>query len=84
MAGVNHWYVITEDLYGAHIFKWRTCPEDAMKNGKHFCGYDHAGKHLSKIFSPDLADPNRESTLELKPPITRENSEVNHDQSDGS
>jgi hypothetical protein len=39
---------------------------------------------LSKIFSPDLADPNRESTLELKPPITRENSEVNHDQSDGS
>lgn len=72
LAGVNHWWVVTDDPSGVHIFKWKTCPEDAMKNGKHFCGFDHMNRYVSKILNPDETNPERESTLELKPPLTRD------------
>ena len=68
---VNHWYVVTEDMYGAHIYRWAMCPEDAMKNGKHFCGLNHAFIYTSNVLTPDTTDTARESTLELKP-MTRE------------
>jgi hypothetical protein len=29
-------------------------------------------QYVSKVMTPDGTDPNRESTLELKPPLTRE------------
>ena len=69
---VNHWFVGTEDLYGVHIYRWETCPEEAMKNGKHFCGIEHALRNASSVLTPDTTDRQRESTLELKPPLTRE------------
>ena len=69
---VNRWYVVTADLYGAHIYKWESCPEDAMKNGKHCCGLGHAFQFASKVLTPDETNPDRESTLELRPPLTRE------------
>lgn len=69
---VNHWYVVVDDLFGAYIYRWETCPEEAMKNGRHFCGIQHALLHASNVLTPDKTDPNRESTLELKPPLTRD------------
>jgi hypothetical protein len=64
---VNFWYVVTHDLYGAHIYKWDTCPPEAMKTGNHYCGLGHALQAASKALTPDTATPGRESTLELNP-----------------
>lgn len=64
---VNFWYVVTEDLLGAYIYKWETCPSEAMKTGKHFCGLDHALRYMSKVLTPDITKASRESTLDLKP-----------------
>ncbi len=69
---VNHWYVVLDDVFGVHVYKWDKCPEDAMKNGKHLCGLAHMTQYVSKVMTPDGTDPNRETTLELKPPLTRE------------
>ncbi len=64
---VNFWYVVTEDLCGAHIYKWETCPPEAMKTGKRFCGLNHAFGYVSKVLTPDTTKAGRESTLDLKP-----------------
>jgi hypothetical protein len=77
---VNFWYVVTEDLLGAHIYKWEACPLEAMKAGKHFCGLDHALRYVSKVLTPDTTRVSRESTLDLKPlplegPAARHDSE---------
>ena len=68
---VNRWYVVTCDSFGVHIWKWETCSDEDMKIGKHFCGLAHAFQYASKALTPDTTDPNRETTLELKP-LTRE------------
>ena len=70
--GVNHWYIVVETKGGVRIYKWAECPPEAMKNGKHFCGLAHAFQHASKVLTPDETKPDRESTLELRPPLTRE------------
>jgi hypothetical protein len=69
---VNNWYVVAEDRYGVRIYHWDKCPTQYMKGGKHFCGLDHAFRHASSVMTPDHTDANRESTYELKPPLTRE------------
>ena len=69
---VNHWYIVEETPSGAHIHRWKDCSLDAMKRGKPFCGLGHAFPAASNILTPDTTDVNRESTLELKPPLTRE------------
>jgi hypothetical protein len=43
-----------------------------MKNGKPYCGLSHAFLAASNILTPDTTIANRESTLELKPPLNRE------------
>lgn len=70
---VNNWYVVWIDLNGAHIYEWEKCPAEAMKKGKHFCGLPHALLYVSNTLTQDLAKAGRESTLKLKPPLTREN-----------
>ena len=69
---VNRWLVVLTDESGAHIYKWDMCPPEAMENGQHFCGLDHAFRYVSNAITPDTTKVNRESTLELKPPITRD------------
>ena len=64
---VNFWYVVTSDEAGAHIYKWETCPAEAMKDGKHYCGLGHALQAASKHLTPDETRADRESTLDLKP-----------------
>jgi hypothetical protein len=69
---VNRWYVVTDDSHGVHIWKWEMCSDEDMKIGKHFCGLQHAFLYASNVLTPDQTKVNRESTLELKPPLTRE------------
>lgn len=69
---VNHWYVVEETPSGAHIHRWADCSEKSMKNGKPYCGLSHAFLAASNILTPDTTVANRESTLELKPPLNRE------------
>jgi hypothetical protein len=69
---VNRWYVVVEDSIGVYIYHWETCPPEAMALGKHFCGLAHAFQYASKVLTPDETKVDRETTLELKPPLTRE------------
>jgi len=69
---VNQWYVVLSDSSGVHIFHWDQCPQKAIKDGKHFCGIAHTIQTVSNLMTPDTTVANRESTLELKPPLTRE------------
>lgn len=69
---VNHWFVVTENALGVQVYRWETCPEKAMKEGKHLCGLAHMSQHVSNVLTPDETKADRESTLELKPPLTRE------------
>jgi hypothetical protein len=74
---VNHWYVVLTDDTGIHIYEWDKAPKKAMDEGHHFCGIAHTTSFVSKMLSPDRPhDPERESTLELKPPLTREGKET--------
>jgi len=69
---VNNWFVVLRDESGVHIYHWDKCPVRAMKEGVHLCGIDHALRTASNLLTPDTTVTNRESTLELKPPLTRE------------
>lgn len=69
---VNRWYVVLPDAVGVHVYEWHKAPEQAMKIAKHFCGLGHALQFVSKVLTPDETAPDRESTLDLKPPLTRE------------
>ena len=69
---VNHWFVAHRTSTGVHLYEWDKAPETAMKDGKHFCGLGHMMHYVSGIMTPDETDRNRESTLELKPPLTRQ------------
>jgi hypothetical protein len=69
---VNHWFVVEKTKSGAHIHRWDKCPDAAMVNGKHVCGLEHAFKCASNMLTPDTTDPDRETTLVLAPPLTRE------------
>jgi hypothetical protein len=69
---VNRWYVVLADECGVHVFEWDKAPAKAMANGKHFCGIAHTVLYVSIVLTPDTADVNREATIELKPPLTRE------------
>ena len=70
---VNHWYVVVADDNGVHIYEWDKTPKKAMEEGAHFCGIGHTITFVSKALAPThTPDPERESTLELKPPLTRE------------
>lgn len=69
---VNNWYIVEKTESGAHIHQWGKCPKEAMETGKHFCGLNHAFLHASKLLTQDTTVADRESTLELKPPLTRE------------
>ncbi len=69
---VNHWYIVLVDD-GVHIWEWDKAPKKAMDNGYHYCGLAHAIASVSRELVPHhTPDPKRESTLELKPPLTRE------------
>ncbi len=68
----NHWFIVTTNESGAQIYKWSSAPVEAMREGKCFCGVAHALLYASKELTPDTTFANRESTLELKPPLTRE------------
>ena len=73
---VNHWFVVFTDSSGIHIYQWDNCPDRAMEDGKHFCGVAHTMAFVSKELTPETPqDKDRESTLELKPPLTREGRE---------
>ncbi len=70
---VNHWFVVTTDESGVRVYHWDRAPKRAMDEGYHFCGLGHTINYVSKALTPDTPnDPHRESTLELKPPLTRE------------
>jgi hypothetical protein len=69
---VNNWYVVLKDSSGVHVYHWDECPPRAMKEGQHFCGIAHTIQTVSNMITPDTTNANRESTLELKPPLTRE------------
>jgi hypothetical protein len=69
---VNNWFVVEKTKSGAHIHRWHDCPDKAMMNGKHVCGLEHAFYCASNMMTPDTTDANRESTLVLAPPLTRE------------
>lgn len=69
---VNNWFVVLVDLYGVHLYEWEKCPKEVMKEGKHFCGLPHALLYVSNVLTQDLAKKGRESTLELKPPLARD------------
>ena len=69
---VNNWFVALKDDNGVHIYHWDQCPARAMKEGVHLCGIDHTIRTVSNLLTPDTTVANRESTLELKPPLTRE------------
>jgi len=69
---VNNWYVVSQDTSGVHIFHWDECPQKAMKDGKHFCGISHTMQSVSNFLTPNNTKSNRESTLELKPPLARD------------
>ena len=72
-GNVNHWHVVLVDESGIHIYEWDKAPKKAMDNGYHFCGQGHTINFVSKtLTSGHTPDPSRESTLELKPPLTRE------------
>jgi hypothetical protein len=68
---VNFWYVVTQNACGVHIYKWETCPPEAMQTGNHYCGLSHAFRAASKALTPDETDPNRKSTLELQPIVNK-------------
>ncbi len=69
---VNNWFVVLKDDNGVHIYHWDQCPARAMKEGVHLCGIDHTIRTASNLLTPDTTKSDRESTLELKPPLTRE------------
>ena len=68
---INNWYVVYKDS-GVHVYHWDECPQKAMKEGKHLCGIGHMMQTVSNLMTPDTTVADRESTLELKPPLTRE------------
>ena len=73
---VNHWHVVYVDSTGIHIHEWDKAPDWAMEQGFHFCGVAHTMAFVSKKLTPETTqDPARESTLELKPPLTRDGRE---------
>jgi len=69
---VNNWFVVLKDDNGVHIYHWDQCPARAMKEGIHLCGLGHMTQTVSNLMTPDTTVANRESTLELKPPLNRE------------
>lgn len=71
----NHWYVVLADDSGVHVYRWGKVSQKAMRMGKHFCGVAHAIQYASYILTPDTTNAKRESTLELKPPLTRDGAE---------
>jgi hypothetical protein len=74
---VNHWFVVYVDSNGIHIYEWDNAPDRAMEDGNHFCGVAHTMAFVSKKLTPETRqDPERDSTLELKPPLTRDGREA--------
>jgi hypothetical protein len=73
---VNHWYVVVKTKRGVEIIRWDDCPSDLMKTGSRVCGLDHAFRTASKLLTPDNTDANRESTLVLAPPLTRDGEHI--------
>ena len=71
----NHWYVVLADDSGVHIYRWANVSQKAMRTGRHFCGVAHAIQYASSVLTPDTTNMKRESTLELKPPLTRDGAE---------
>jgi hypothetical protein len=73
---VNNWFVVEQTGSGAHIHRWHDCPDVAMLNGKHVCGLEHAFYCASAMMTPDNTDANRESTMVLAPPLTRDGEHI--------
>ena len=72
---VNNWWVVFKTSSGVHIYEWEKSPALAMTKGKHFCGIAHMLDCVSHAVTPDETDAKRESTLVLKPPLSRDGSE---------
>src|SRR5579871_2121022 len=65
---VNHWWIVHTDSSGVHIYEWDKCPDRAREDGRQFCGVGHTMAFVSDNLMPHTRpDPERESTLELKP-----------------
>jgi hypothetical protein len=72
---VNNWWVVFKTSLGVHLYKWDNAPQQAMTKGKHFCGIAHMLDYVSYAVTPDETNAKRESTLVLKPPLSRDGSE---------
>lgn len=70
---VNHWFAVHQTA-PIEIYKWDECPPQVLSLAQHFCGVGCLMKHVSSLVSQDTATVNRESTLELKPPLARDGS----------
>lgn len=72
---VNHWFAVLSNA-PIQIYRWEDCPVSSLNSpyAKHFCGADCLMKYISSLVSGDSTDADRESTLELKPPLARDGS----------
>lgn len=70
---VNHWFAVFSSS-PIQIYEWEKCPLETLNIAKHFCGVDCLMRFVSSLVSRDNTDANRESTLELKPPLARDGS----------
>ena len=77
-SATNNWFAVQADGLGrVCIYRWEYAKETRiLESSKHFCGVGHTIQHVSNLLTPNTTDPNRESTLELKPPLTRDGAET--------
>jgi len=72
---VNRWLAVHLDPDGSIlIVPWETAVLSGKSEGywAYFCGQAHALQYVSDSMSPPQPAPDRESTLVLKPPLTRD------------
>lgn len=76
----DQWYVVHQTATALHVYTLENATKQARECGRHFCGLLHTLNFISQALTPDKTDPHRESTLELKPPLTRETQGEENDQ----
>lgn len=72
----NNWYVALADDTEVRIIHWDKASQKSIRAGKHFCGVGHALEYASCVLTPDKTDPNRESSLKLRPPLARDGAQT--------
>ena len=72
-SNVNNWFFALADESCVQVYHWETAPKKVKEEGRQFCGLAHTMNFVSHALTPhNRPDPNRESTLELKPPLDRD------------